>query len=87
MKDLQKIRNSILAAASPLFEKYGYEKTSMDEIASSAHKAKASIYYHFESKLDIFRAVLKQEMDTVIGSLTDIFGANPDPSEQLTAYL
>lgn len=87
MKDLQKIRNSILAAASPLFEKYGYEKTSMDEIASSAHKAKASIYYHFESKLDIFRAVLKQEMDTVIGRLTDIIGANPDPREQLIAYL
>lgn len=87
MKDLEKIRNSILSAASSLFEKYGYEKTSMDEIAAAAHKAKASIYYHFSGKLEIFRAVLIQEMEEVIKRLTEAIDAAPDPRTRLIAYL
>ena len=65
MKDKSKIRDSILSAAASLFEQYGYEKTTMDEIAAASHKAKASIYYHFDSKIDIFKAVLRQEMEYV----------------------
>ena len=51
MKDQEKIRGSIMSAASVLFEKYGYEKTSMDEIASASRKAKATIYYYFRNSI------------------------------------
>ena len=87
MKDKEKIRNAILSAASSLFERFGYEKTSMEEIAEAIHKAKASIYYHFPSKLDIFREVLRKEMEGVITSQENIISSNPDPSSQLIAYL
>lgn len=50
MKDIGKVRESIITAAAALFERYGYEKSSMDEIARGAHRAKTSIYYHFKSK-------------------------------------
>lgn len=87
MKDKEKIRNDITSAASRLFEKYGYEKTSVDEIALSVHKAKASIYYHFDSKLDIFKSVLRQEMHDVIRCMTEVIEMYPDPKSQMTAYM
>lgn len=87
MKDKGKIRDSILSAAAGLFEQYGYEKTTMDEIAAASHKAKASIYYHFDSKIDIFKAVLRQEMEDVIRHMSEIVGKYPEQKSQITAYL
>lgn len=63
MKDLEKVKKSILEAASYLFERFGYEKTSMDEIARRAHKAKASLYYHFEGKQELLQVVLRSEFE------------------------
>lgn len=87
MKDKEKIRNSIISAAAGLFEKYGYEKTSVDEIAAAAHKAKASVYYHFDSKLGIFKSVLRQEMADIIRRMTEVIDAHPEQKEQLIAYM
>ena len=87
MKNKSKIRDSILSAAASLFEQYGYEKTTMDEIAAASHKAKASIYYHFDSKIDIFKAVLRQEMEYVIRHMSEIVGKYPEQKSQITAYL
>ena len=64
-------RNTILTAAKQLFVQYGYEKTSMNDIAKAAHKAKGSIYYNFKSKLDIFNDLLEMEVDSIIKELAD----------------
>ncbi len=68
-----KTRITILNVASRLFSRYGFHKTSMDEIAKTARKAKGSLYYHFESKEVLFKEVisnefehLKQELEKVI---------------------
>ena len=50
----------ILDAANKVFLKYGYQKTSMDDIAKEAMIGKGTIYYYFNSKEDIFVAVLKK---------------------------
>lgn len=63
--------DTILAAAKQLFVQYGYEKTSMNDIAKAAHKAKGSIYYNFKSKLDVFNDLLEQEVESIIKELTD----------------
>jgi len=47
------LRDSILDAAESLFERYGYGKTTVDEIAKEAGIGKGSIYLHFESKEDL----------------------------------
>ena len=46
-----KTRKSILEVAKALFEKFGYDKTSMNDIALHSHKAKGSLYYNFNSKM------------------------------------
>jgi AcrR family transcriptional regulator len=54
----EKIKESILLAAKELFRKYGYHKTSVNEIAKKARIAKATIYKYFDSKEQILDAIL-----------------------------
>ena len=55
-----------------LFHRFGYEKTSMDDIARTAHKAKGSLYYHFPSKEHLFCAVIESEIEKLEEGLTPI---------------
>lgn len=47
------IRQQILDAASTRFTQYGYNKTTMAEIAKDCGMSAANLYRHFENKLDI----------------------------------
>ena len=47
-------RERILDAALDLFIEQGYDKTSLREIAERVGVTKAALYYHFESKEEIF---------------------------------
>ena len=48
----------IAEAALRLFARYGYKRTSMDDIAREAGVARATLYLHFKGKDDVFRAML-----------------------------
>jgi len=62
---MDKTREKILNVATHIFSRFGFYKTSMDEIARSAHKAKGSLYYHFSSKEDLFTEVVALEMNNL----------------------
>lgn len=55
----EQTRAEILRAAYGLFIKNGYHGTSMRQIAQAANLAVASIYNHFQSKEQIFVAVIE----------------------------
>lgn len=65
-------RDKILNVASQIFGKYGFQKTTIDDIARTAHKAKGSVYYYFNSKEDLFRAVLQEEIALIKSGLTQV---------------
>ncbi|OWV77171.1 TetR family transcriptional regulator [Rhizobium sp. R339] len=46
----------ILDAALPVFARYGFQKTTMADIARAAGISRASLYLAFNSKEDLFRA-------------------------------
>ena len=48
----------IADAARTLFARYGYRRTSMDDIAREAGVAKATLYLHFSGKEDVFRTMM-----------------------------
>jgi len=75
-------RDSILSVATRLFSRFGFHKTSMDEIAKIARKAKGSLYYHFASKEELFKEVVSMEMVNLKNQLSIIVG-NPDLSATL----
>jgi AcrR family transcriptional regulator len=68
----------ILDAAAELFASYGYEGTSVKQIAEKAELSVGKIYNHFESKEEIFRALLDKYM-TVIHTLGDDACREDDP--------
>lgn len=51
-------RENILKIAQDIFSKYGYKKTTLDDIANAVRKWKSSLYYYFKSKEDLFQAVI-----------------------------
>jgi len=63
----------LLDVASKTFGKHGFYKTSMQQIAQGARKAKASLYYHFDSKEDLFAAVVSHELAMVREELIFVF--------------
>lgn len=65
-------KESILGVANKLFSRFGFQKTSMDEIAKTARKAKGSLYYHFASKEELFKEVVSREMSVLKNQLSDI---------------
>src|SRR5690606_33991647 len=67
--DLDNTQESIKKAARELFRRYGYNKTSVNEIAKKAKIAKATIYKYFESKEMILHAIL---MDYIRRSVADL---------------
>lgn len=53
-------REDILAAASRAFARAGYAATSLDDIATEAGISRVILYRHFDSKADLYRAVLNR---------------------------
>src|SRR5690606_2681624 len=68
-----KIVIAIKKSARDLFRKYGYNKTSVNELAKNAHIAKATFYKHFASKELILHEVL---MDYIQENVYDILNKN-----------
>jgi len=69
---LEDTRDKILSVANKLFSRFGFHKTSMDEIAKIARKAKGSLYYHFASKEELFTAVVSTEIENLKTQLSVI---------------
>jgi AcrR family transcriptional regulator len=57
----------VLAVALEVFGRYGFRKTSMDEVARSAGISRQGLYLYFASKEALFRAAVRQELDTALG--------------------
>jgi len=51
-------KNKILIGALEVFNKIGVENSTMDQIASESGFGTATIYYYFQSKEEIFSAIL-----------------------------
>ena len=54
-------RTQLLEAASRLFARWGFDKTSVDDIASEAGISKGAVYLEFPDKDSLFKAVVHRE--------------------------
>jgi AcrR family transcriptional regulator len=60
-EDEDQIRRCVLEAAKALFIYYGYDKTTMNEIASKAKISKSTLYLRWKKKEDLFDALVIRE--------------------------
>ena len=56
-------QEAIIEAAIKRFAHFGVSKTTMAEIAADLSFSKASLYYYFPDKLNLFAAVFKTITD------------------------
>jgi AcrR family transcriptional regulator len=84
--DHDEMRTIIVEAAREVFSRFGYKKTTLDDIASSLYKAKSSIYYYFKSKEDVFRAVIEYEADRAKKIIRNAIDKETSPEAKLRTY-
>jgi AcrR family transcriptional regulator len=87
MINKEEIRKKIIVSAGQIFSHYGFKKTTMDEIAKALKMGKSSIYYYFESKEDIFEAVVLYEANVLRNELTTAIKAVESPIEKMRSYV
>jgi AcrR family transcriptional regulator len=56
-------RRALLDAALAVFARYGYQKTSMDEVARSAQFSRQGLYLHFATKEELFQAAVRNALE------------------------
>jgi AcrR family transcriptional regulator len=65
-------RAVIIEAAGRLFGERGYEATRLDQIATAAGVTKPIVYRHFDSKRDLYLALLDRHSDDLGGFVSSI---------------
>jgi AcrR family transcriptional regulator len=83
----EEARIKIVEIARNIFTHFGFKKTTMEEIALATRKGKSSIYYYFNSKEDIFKAVVEKEAEELKEELHKKIAEIEDPIERLKIYI
>ncbi|GGM11597.1 TetR family transcriptional regulator [Streptomyces fumigatiscleroticus] len=60
----EQTRTTIIAAAADLFDRHGYESTSLSDIVEHAHVTKGALYFHFAAKEDLAHAIMELQSKT-----------------------
>jgi AcrR family transcriptional regulator len=77
----------ILQAATEVLLEYGPYKTTLDDIAKRARMAKTSLYYYFKDKDEIIRAIIQNDMDQLLDSMTRAVDAAQGSEKKLYALV
>jgi AcrR family transcriptional regulator len=77
-------RGKVLESALATFVRFGYRKTSMEEVARAAHISRPGLYFLFDSKEALFRAAVTQALDRDLASVERVLA---DPHRPLRARL
>jgi Transcriptional regulator len=87
MVEKEEVREQIVDSARQIFSRFGFKKTTMEEIAQAVSKGKSSIYYYFQSKEDIYKAVIEKEATLIRDELSNAISQASDPAGKLKAYV
>ena len=80
MLDKDEVKDAIVNVARHIFSRFGFRKTTMDEIAIASRKGKSSIYYYFASKEEIFKAVVEKDASIMKDELIKAHGEAESPA-------
>jgi AcrR family transcriptional regulator len=80
-------RDAILQAAWKLIRHYGYNKTTVEDIAQSAGVGKGTVYLHFRSKAEIMLALTDLTNQRIERDLEQIAVKHAPPADRLRECL
>lgn len=83
----KEVKEKFMKMAYECFSRYGFKKTTMDDIARAAGKAKSSLYYYFKSKEEIIEAIAANEVATINSEIVKAINNENDPKKKLAVYI
>jgi AcrR family transcriptional regulator len=80
-------RDVILDVAEEEFARQGYESTPMKAVAAAAAMSLATLYAHFPTKMDLYRAVHGRRLASLAQALAEGAARTSDPLDQMLAAM
>src|SRR5881275_410889 len=76
------VRDQIVAAAQEHFSRYGYEKTTVSDLAKAIGFSKAYIYKFFDSKEAIGEAICAKTLNGIVATVEAAVAGASTPTEK-----
>ncbi len=81
------IRDRVLDAAERLLGRYGYAKTTMNDMADEAGVAKRTVYLHFTGKEAVALATIDRIVERLLAELRSLAAGSEGPAERIRQML
>lgn len=81
------VKMLILDKARERFDRFGYKKTTMDEISRDSRISKKTLYEHFRDKENLFNSLYVRECRAARETIFARMGEVPDPLDRLVKLL
>ncbi len=79
-------RKNIIGFASDLFLRYGPRKTTMEDVARICRIGKATLYKYFKNKDELYREILRDEMEYIFDQVRDKIENTNNVRERLRIF-
>jgi len=86
-KTYEEQKMSVVQAAAAVVRQFGFEKTTMGDIAKALNMGKSSLYHYFSNKEDIFVEVFKTEVAELREDFLRAIDAEKTPEAKFRAYI
>ena len=87
LEERQMRKDRILEGALSVFKTKGLDGATMDEIALGSGFGKATLYYYFKSKEDVFSAILEDGWKKIWDSIEPVFEKTDSPRKTFVNLL
>ena len=82
-----KTKYKFINAAKTLFVRKGYDDTTMIDIAEEAGLSRRTLYSYFESKVEVFQAVVNSEVEKILTQLSEIAKQNMPVQQKIVEFI
>ncbi len=80
---ISKTRKNLIDVAQQLFAKKGVENTTMNDIAEASQRGRRTLYTYFNSKYEIYKAVIESELNILYSRLEEVIKRDIPADEKL----
>ena len=80
---VSKTRAKLVDVARQLFAKMGVENTTMNDIAVASKKGRRTLYTYFNSKEEIYEAVVESELELLSETMKNVANKPTEPGPKL----
>ncbi len=82
----EQMQQLILSAAQKLFQQYGKQRVSMEDVAQAVGKGRSSLYYYYKNKEDVWDAVLELEFEEIVQKIKQAVDIASTPLDKIKAF-